>query len=152
MAFSLFASVRSLGGRRSAPLSCVPTALSSYAAHASYMQVWTTARARETAGVASFESCRALSALAFHWFARLWEDSSLQKDWIAIARKKGTQRAVLKSSHRFLSSLLEGCRTKMRLGLDPHNPVRIARTQAGKQVLRVAPFFRVRTHRDALGQ
>src|SRR5215470_2993545 len=41
IAFALLSSVRSSGGRRRLPLvSVVPTAMSSYAAHASYMHVW----------------------------------------------------------------------------------------------------------------
>ena len=42
----LLASVRSATGRRSVPPSRVPTAVGSYAAHASYIAVCTTASAR----------------------------------------------------------------------------------------------------------
>src|SRR5262245_45933038 len=51
MAFALFSSVRSRGGRRRIPsVSVVPTATASYAAHASYMHVCAIARARATIG------------------------------------------------------------------------------------------------------
>src|SRR5437899_10250546 len=51
IAFALFSSVRSFAGRRRLPrLSVVPTATSSKAAHASYMQVWAIASARATTG------------------------------------------------------------------------------------------------------
>ena len=51
IALALFSSVRSSGGRRRSPLvSVVPTATSSYAAHASYMHVWAIASARATIG------------------------------------------------------------------------------------------------------
>src|ERR1041384_3998680 len=51
IAFALFSSVRSQIGRRRRPsVSVVPTAMLSYAAHASYMHVWAIARARATTG------------------------------------------------------------------------------------------------------
>src|SRR5262245_13079641 len=51
IAFALFSSVRSTGCCRRFPwLSVVPTAISSYAAHASYMHVCAIARARATIG------------------------------------------------------------------------------------------------------
>src|SRR5215510_7672195 len=51
MAFALFSAVPSSGGRRRLPpVSVVPTAISSYAAHASYMHVCVIARARATIG------------------------------------------------------------------------------------------------------
>ena len=66
MAFSLFANVRSEAGRRSAPRNCVPMALSSYAAQASYMQVWTTANDRAATGALSLESRTPCKAAASH--------------------------------------------------------------------------------------
>src|SRR5438034_11547643 len=51
IALALFASVRSLGGRRRVPVTAVvATATSSYAAHASYMHVCAIASARATIG------------------------------------------------------------------------------------------------------
>src|SRR5262249_11974665 len=51
IAFALFSSVRSSGGRRRPPwVSVVPTAISPYAAHASYTHVCAIARARATIG------------------------------------------------------------------------------------------------------
>src|SRR5215470_13219115 len=51
IAFALLASVRSATGRRRLPrVSVVPTATSSYAAHASYMHVCAIANARATIG------------------------------------------------------------------------------------------------------
>src|SRR4051812_45319161 len=48
MALDLYSPVCSVAGRRSVPPSSVPTAIGSYGAHASYMAVCTTARARAT--------------------------------------------------------------------------------------------------------
>src|SRR6266566_7258459 len=56
IAWTLFESVRSAGGRRSDPPSSVPKARWSYAAHASYMEVWAIARARATMGGPSFDA------------------------------------------------------------------------------------------------
>src|SRR6267142_4756620 len=69
IAFALFSSVRSFAGRRRLPLlSVVPTATSSWAAHASYMHVWAIASARATIG-GPFRSARlrrtSASAAAF---------------------------------------------------------------------------------------
>src|SRR5580700_8640652 len=66
MACSLLAAVLSEGGRRKAPFSSVPMACSSYAAHASYMQVCTTASARETIGAPSREIRTPSSAARSH--------------------------------------------------------------------------------------
>src|ERR1700731_1968643 len=66
MAVSLFGSVRSGVGLRKAPARPVPTARPSYADHASYMQVWTIARARATIGAPSLESRTPCNAALFH--------------------------------------------------------------------------------------
>src|SRR5216684_4166913 len=62
----LLANVRSLLGRRSSSPNCVPTALLSYAAHASKMQVCTIARARATIGGPMRESRTPCNAAMFH--------------------------------------------------------------------------------------
>src|ERR1700682_1676490 len=67
MARSLLACVLSTTGRRNASRNCVPTARSSYAAHASYMQVWTTANTRAAIGAPIFASRTPCSVVVLHW-------------------------------------------------------------------------------------
>src|SRR5208283_3264733 len=74
MASCLLDKVRSESGRRSAPCSWVPTARSSYVAHASYMQVCTIAKARAIIGVPSLESRTPCKAALFHWMTTLGVD------------------------------------------------------------------------------
>src|SRR5229473_5254371 len=62
----LLANVRSLLGWRSFSPNCVPTALLSYATHASKMQVCTIARARATIGGPMRESRTPCNAATFH--------------------------------------------------------------------------------------
>src|SRR5438034_1310031 len=66
MAFIFFARIRSLAGRRRAPPRRVPTAMRSYAAHASKTQVWHTASARATIGGPSRDSRTPWRNASFH--------------------------------------------------------------------------------------
>src|SRR5216683_1457277 len=97
----LLDNVRSLLGRRSSPPNCVPTALLSYAAHASKMQVCTIAKARATIGGPMRESRTPCNAATFHCTTTL----SLSLDWPNTPT--GQIRTATVSKHRKYTGSLD---------------------------------------------